>query len=456
MNEKNIRKAATGHRDEEGPWYGLDGAGVIMPAVSNAVETSLFRISAELHAPLYLPALQEALDNTAARFPYLVVDLRRGFFWHYLAPHAGPLLVRPDSGSPCQDLDPHRRGTCLIRVRARGRTLACEFSHIVTDGTGGIRFLKNLLVEYFRLTRGRASEGARPSASADSSAGSPGSDPDLYRLNEAPDPGEFEDAYNRHFPGDYPFPAGLPSAFHLPSDRLPRGRYRVIRGLLSLREALALSRDFHVSLTELLAAAFLEALQGIWTDESAKGGRRPRPRLAVQIPVNMRKFFPTPSNRNFSLFVLVTQDMRLGPRDFPDILSRVHHELRYETDARTIARQIARNVSGTRQFLLRLVPLFLKDPLFRIFFSVFGADILSGFISNLGAVKLPDEFASRIERFDFIPTPSLRNKTNASVLSWGDALVVDFGSLAVSRELERRFFVRLRKLGLQVRVDSFG
>ncbi|MBL8967686.1 MAG: hypothetical protein JNG85_11815, partial [Spirochaetaceae bacterium] len=66
----NRRKARTGFHDESGPWYSLDNAATIMPAVSDSVVTSLFRVSAELDAPVHLPSLQAALERVAARFPY--------------------------------------------------------------------------------------------------------------------------------------------------------------------------------------------------------------------------------------------------------------------------------------------------------------------------------------------------------------------------------------------------
>lgn len=433
----NRRKARTGFRDESGSWYILDNAATIMPPTTDSVATGLFRVSADLDAPVNLPSIQVALERTARRFPYFSVELRRGLFWYYLEPHEKPVRVELDPESPSQSFRMRRRGTCLFRVRVRGRRIACEFSHALTDGTGGVRFLKTLLVEYFRLRGVEAG----------------GEDPDVYRLDEKPEAEEYEDAYNRHFSGVYPHPEAGKPAFQLGARLLPRHQYRVISGVLPLASALAKAKEFGVSLTELLAAAYLDALQSIWFSAPEKERRRQRPVAAVEIPVNMRKFYPTKSNRNFSLFVLLTQDYRLGRRDFAEIVQRAHHQMRMETDAPSIARQISRNVAGTRSLLVRLVPLFVKDFFARILFQAFGENLISGFISNLGPVSLPPGPAAHVERFDFVPAPSKVTKTNASVLSWKGNLVVDFGSLGRSRELERLFFSRLASLGLPVRIE---
>jgi len=433
---RNVAQAKTGFNDETGEWYSLDNAATIMPAVSDAANTSLFRMSADIDEAVNLPALQKALESCARRFPYFCVELRRGFFWYYFQPSDSPIRVEADSLSPQQGFDPNRRGRPLFRVRARTNRIAVEFSHIIADGTGCMRFLKTLLVEYFRL-RGTEAEG---------------SDSEVYDLCTSPEADEFEDAYHRHFSENYPAPDPLPPAYHLRGRPLHKGEYRVIRGDLGLAEALAVAKNYGVTLTELVVAVYLDALQNIWLASDAKARRR-RPLLAIEVPVNMRKFYQTKSNRNFSLFFMVYQDMRLGRRDFKNIVERTRYQFRLENEAPTIARQISRNVGGSRHILVRLVPLAIKDFFARLLFAALGENLVSGFISNLGAVGMPPGPATRVKRFDFIPAPSSVLGTNASMLSWRDRLYIDFGSRLESRELERLFFARLRGLGIPVRVE---
>jgi hypothetical protein len=151
--------------------------------------------------------------------------------------------------------------------------------------------------------------------------------------------------------------------------------------------------------------------------------------------------------------VLIAEDMRLGMRSFEELVMRTHYQMKLEYDRMSIAKHLSRNAGSARNPVVRAVPLFIKDIFARIFFAKFGESMLSGFISNLGQVKMPPGFTPYIQRFGFIPAPSLTTLTNASMLSWGDKLIVDFGSLTESRELERLFFRRLRSLGLQVRVS---
>jgi hypothetical protein len=436
----------TAYFDASGRWYTLDNAASIMPATSNSLETHLFRMSATFDADLDYSVLREALDAVVARFPYFAVELRRGFFWPYLVPLSGPVPIAVDRPeAPLIGYDVNRPGRCLTRVLVGKRGVACEFHHAVTDATGALRFLKNLIVEYLRR-RGLA-PGPDP-AFADLAAG----DPDIYDLSGRPKPGENEDSYDRFFQGDLPAPDIQPRAFAWRPRSMPDRRYRLTCGFVPLGEALEKAHEYEVSLTELLTAVYMDVLQDIWLAAPPRARRRQRPLIAVDIPVNLRRLFPSDTNRNFILGVQVTQDMRLGRREFADIVKRAHLELRWETDARNFGRQLSRNVGATRSLWFRAIPLPVKTFLYRLMFSFFGSSTYTGSISNIGAVNLPAWAAAHVVRFDFGSSP-YRDKVNASVLSWKDSLYISFGSLDVSREIERLFFTRLRKLGLQVRVE---
>ncbi|MBL8967472.1 MAG: hypothetical protein JNG85_10695 [Spirochaetaceae bacterium] len=439
--ETNLRFARLAYKGAEGSWYALDNAACIMPAVAGGAASSLFRLSATLDTPVKLPALEEALERTLRRFPYFVTELRPGLFWHYLEPATRRPRVVADARSPCQDFDMHRRGTCLFRVRARERTIACEFAHVISDGTGGIRFLKKLLVEYFRVL---GVEPVTPEARA--------ADPDLAALDEPPHPEECEDAYNRHFPWNYPYPAPEGRAFHIECPLLPLGDYRVIVGILPLKPTIALAKSFGVSLTDFLIAVYMDALQEMYFAAPARI-RRARPRIAIEVPVNMRQFYETRTNRNFSLFVHAEEDPRLGRRALGELAKRVHHQLRRDIDKASMARHIARNVSGGRLLPLRATPLPVKMPIMRFLFSIYGENKISGVFSNLGSVVLPEAVARRVERLDLVHAPSPTLKTKIAIMSWRDTLHLSFGSLGTSRELERLYLTRLRRLGLPVKVE---
>ncbi len=432
----NTHHAKTRFLDQTGHWYILDNAAVIMPAVSNREDTFLFRLSATLDHPIDYHIMADALAAVSRRFPYFMVELKRGFFWYYFQPlHEIPRL-EPDPAWPCMDFSVHRKKQFPFRIRLKGERIACEFSHALTDATGAMTFLKSILTEYFKH-KGIECSGA----------------PDIFMPDSPVHPEESEDAYQRYYKKGTPTPAPLPRAYHLDSPRLKNRMYRITAAAIPLAGLLKAAKDRNASMTELLVACLLEAYLGFWSDSSHKSRKRAGKNIAIEVPVNMRKFYKTLSLRNFSLYVMVCLDARLGSWTFDELVTYVRNVMRVENDERIIARQISRNAGGTRIIAVRLVPLFIKDFFAKLFFRTLGQSIITSFISNLGAVSLPPEIAGRVRRFDFIPAPSNDTRTNASVLSWQDTVYLNFGSRVRTREIERRVFSRIASLGVPVKLD---
>jgi hypothetical protein len=415
--------------------YSLDNAAVIMPAVTTDVCTSLFHISADLDEDVDRERLQRALDRVCERLPYFTVQLERGLFWYRLVPAERRPLVEDEPESPCQGFNPNRPGTCLFRIRARGSRISGEFSHLVADGKGGMRFLKTLVAEYCRLSGSPARE----------------AHPDVYSLSQKPRPGEYEDAYIRHFKPGLPLPVMGRPAFRIPGALLPVGDYRITTGRFPLATALAIAKARGVTLTELVAAAYVEALQRVWLASSPRERRRTE--IAVEIPIDMRHYYPTETNRNFTLFAVVGEDMRLGPRSFENILERLKLRFRLENDEPNIARQISRNVAGMQNPLVGIIPLPLKDLGAKILFSALGEDYVSGVVTNLGKVDFPSGVGERVVRFDLAQPPSNTTKANVAIHSFGATLFVTVCSLAEGRDMESFVFERLSLLGLAAELE---
>lgn len=438
MKDKSQRFIHTKQVDESGAWYSLDNAGVIMPAVSNEVATSLFRLEFTLAEPVDSLLLNRALAETSNRFPYFNVTLKRGFFWYYLDQSRSSPQACEDSSSPCQDFNINRRGTCLFRLRASQHSIAGEFSHAITDGSGALSFMKTLLARYLAL------KGIEPGAALGE-----GEYADILDVNGPLDREEYEDGYQKYFPGKLPVPESNPRAWHMHLPHIPKGQYRIITAHLKLEEVLKEAQKRKVTITEFLGAVYLDVLQTLWFAEP----RKPRyHHISLEIPVNLRHFFKSRTNRNFSLFILLGENLQLGARSFEELVKRTHHQMKLGNDPKSLAQQIARNAGGTRNMLVRILPLFLKEVAARIVFNTLGENMLSGFLTNLGALRLPPGFEPHVVGATFVPPPSTTTLTNAAVLSWKDDLIITFGSLAKSREMERLFFRRLRSLGLRASV----
>ena len=135
-------------------WMKLDNAAKIYPAAKRRNWKALFRLSATLTEEVEPAVLEEAQRSTLARFPSFALKLKRGMFWYYLEYNEGGPQVKPDGPYPCAPMDFKENGGFMFRVRYHGKRIAVEIFHVLTDGSGGLCFLKTLVAEYLRLKYG--------------------------------------------------------------------------------------------------------------------------------------------------------------------------------------------------------------------------------------------------------------------------------------------------------------
>lgn len=262
-----------------------------------------------------------------------------------------------------------------------------------------------------------------------------------------PDKEEYEDAYNRYFKRVNVSPVTQPKAFHLPfKNPVP---FNVLTATIPLRQLIATAKGFEVSVTEYLTAVYLFALQKLYNKTS---GFKRRRILRIQVPINLRNIFPSKTMRNFSLFVMPGIDLRLGAYTFEEIVKMVHYQMRLETDQKLIQKTMSRNVAGEKNFFVRNMPLFIKSFVISLFYAA-GANQYSGVITNYGSLKLPTAMEQHIERFYFIPPPPNKHiKVSAGMVGFKGNLIISFGSITASKELERLFFSVIIQQGISVKI----
>lgn len=87
------------------------------------------------------------------------------------------------------------------------------------------------------------------------------------------------------------------------------------------------------------------------------------------MPVNLRRFFPSRTLRNFITMVYPAVDPRLGEYTFEEIVQQVHHFMRYYINEKFLKGDITTNASTQRNPFIRVVPLFIKDFVVRAFYT---------------------------------------------------------------------------------------
>jgi NRPS condensation-like uncharacterized protein len=202
-----------------------------------------------------------------------------------------------------------------------------------------------------------------------------------------------------------------------------------------------------------MVSVYLFTLQMIYLEEIEKVKKQKRGVLRIEVPVNLRKKFPSKTMRNFSLFVLPEIDLRLGVYSFDEILKIVKYQLQTGADVKQITRFLSQNVGHEKSPFVRLLPLFIKCMAISDVYKRLGSNQCSGILTNLGRVKLPEEMENLIDAFEVVPTPpNTHVKISCAMVTFKNQLRLDFGNISRSTSFEMHFLKYLTESGIPVKV----
>lgn len=416
-------------------WLRLDNAAKIYPAARSQTWSNTFRLSATLTEVVDIPLLENALGFAVRRFPSIAARLRRGLFWYYVQQIPSAPEIRQEGSFPLPYMSPDEARQCAFRVIVWKSRIAVEFFHCLTDGNGGLVFLKALVAEYLKLKYGLPIGQGIPD------------------LHSAPEPEELEDSFLK-YAGAVPAPRQESDAWRSYGTREPDGFQHLTCLRLSTDAALETARRYGVSLTTYLAAAMMQALQDMQARQEPE--QRHRKPIRIQIPVDLRRLFPSRSLRNFALYTTPEIDPRLGTYSFPEICDAVRHRMGLEVNPKIMSAKIAANVGSEKMLAVKLMPLFVKNLVLKAVFLSVGERKSCLSVSNLGNVRLPEEMVSYVRRMDFILSSQSTRPHNCGILSYDGTLYINFIRNIREPALEYHFFRVLQSHGLTVTAESNG
>jgi len=428
------KKKTASSKNKREVWYKLDLSAIVYPTLQRKDFSSVYRLSALMKEEIDPVLLQKALDMALSRFPTYKVAIRKGLFWRYLEPNNRPgPFVTPDIRNPCMPMPFKANNRYLLRVYYYGRRISLEAHHCLGDGTGGMCVLQTLIAVYLKLT-------GHPVAPSGF----------VLDIDEPPDPEELEDAYMRYANARVRPPRPGEKTYRVRGTKEPFYTLNIIDGIMSVREVLTVAGKYGATLTEYLNAVLLYALLQKQENDAPY---RIRP-VKIAMPVNLRRFFPSRTLRNFITMVYPSIDPRLGDYTFEEIVEQVRHYMKYYISEKFLRGDITTNAATQRNPVIRVVPLFIKDFVVRTFYTKVQDKNSSAGLTNMGALKVPDDMKPYIERFDIYMGQPFSSRTNCAIISFEDTLTINFASSIVETDVECRFFRKLVQDGIHVRIES--
>ncbi len=269
-------------------------------------------------------------------------------------------------------------------------------------------------------------------------------------MDSPPDPEELEDAYMRYANAQVRPPRPGEKAYRVRGTKEPFYTLNIIDGIMSVKQVMAVAAKYNATITEYLNSVLLYALL---QKQSHDWHPKLRP-VKIAMPVNLRRFFPSKTLRNFITMVYPSIDPRLGEYTFDEIVIHVRNYMRYYINEKFLRGDITTNASTQRNPLIRVVPLFIKDYTVRLFYTKVQDRNSSAGLTNMGALKTPEDMKPYIDRFDIYMGQPFSSRTNCAIASFEDTLTINFASSIIEADVERYFFRKLVQDGIHVKIES--
>jgi hypothetical protein len=419
-------------RQRQVRWEKLDNTAHLFPSIAGETMTNVYRISVTLREEIDSELLQEALAIVLPKFDGFNLRLRMGVFWYYFEENGkkAPKVVE-EHLFPCRHIRANRNHSYLFRVTYYKKRINLEVFHVLTDGMGGVNFLRELTYQYLRLAHPELEGELGDSLSV------------VTSLNR-------EDSFLRNYKRSKPSGFQKERAYQIRQERLAPGEFGVMHGRMPIVQLKAVAHSYGASLNEYLVSVF------VWSvyTELVHGMTGGRP-IRIAVPVNLRPYFDSDTTKNF--FVMVSAEFRPTKEDytFEEVLSAIRQSLKSQIQKKHLEDLFSYSVSNQRSHLLRPVPLFLKNIVMRLVYDR-SAYANTSTITNIGSIHVDELYQPYIEGFTAFIAMSKGQSIKGTVCSYRDTLVFTFSSIFSEATVQRAFFRKIAADGVEVEIETNG
>ena len=407
-------------------WFSLDDAAKIYPFSMQEGYMSVFRLAMNMKEDVVPEILQMALNFTIKRFPVFATTLKKGIFWHYLDSTKRRFTVHKDNNIPCSPIPISQSGAQAFRVLYYKNRISVEFFHILTDGTGAVAFLRALVAEYLSLLGYEAEP-----------------DETLIDISETPIKEETTNEFAhvekpKNSTGFADKPALQMSGNH--TSTLP---CRVIHLKLDTDGIKAAAKRHNATVTAYTLALMFIAAKA--STEQMTGD------ISIQLPVNMRKFYPSKTLRNFSMYT----GIRI-PVESITTIDELIPVIKAQIEEKTSKEAMSAMVSGTDKLVngIKFIPIVIKSPVAKLIYGFIGEKVFTTTLSNLGVITMPRGFAEHIKDVEFTLGPSKTNKAMCGAITYNGTTVFTITKNTVSPVFEEKMYSLLAREGLNPKVEG--
>lgn len=407
-------------------WFSLDDSSKIYPISMGYGNMSIFRLSVNLKEKVVPELLQIALMFTIKRFPTFATTLKKGFFWHYLDSNRERYKVEEEKYIPCQPIKVSKSGSHSFKVLYYNNRISVEFFHVLTDGTGGLIFLKALVAEYLRLNNVCIDNENL-----------------IWDIDEAPNANEvrneFEHVENSSTSSGFIDKKAVEMNGYLSKIK----PCQIFHFKMNINEVKQAAKKHNCKITAYILALMFIACK--------KATDQMHGEISINVPVNMRQYYPTNTVRNFSMYFGV----RIPVEEINDVDSIIPC-IEKQLNQKATKENMTKMVTATKKLIssINFIPLLIKQPVAKIIYGFLGEKIFTTTLSNLGVVKMPNKYCEYIESMDFVLSTTVTNRASCSMITFNDIVTLSISKMTVDPTFEDQMYELFKKDNINVDVEG--
>lgn len=458
-------------------WYELDAFAKTYSSIISEGRTTCFRLSALFSENIDLEILKNVVISLEKKYPFYNSELKKGIFWNYLQQKKAHFMIEEEKTYPCTDIQKDNP----LRIIYFNNKLSIEIAHFLTDGKGAALFFQDLIEEYLEKKYFLENiEKDKKDNLIDKTEKK--KEVEIEKINKIINFGkkinknekdfenkkfeknffektrellgndsvlknsqknEYVDLYEKYM-RKVSKETTIKSAFHLPMKILEKGQYHITTGEIDVESLKEESKKYGTTIGKYLLSVYFKILLDRYSQ-----AKNP---IVIGVPVDLRKIFEETTYRNFFINITPSMDASLGAYSLSEIITYLDNYFALKITKKEFYKSIYKAMNPMQNIIIKSVPYLIKRMFFPFIFDYYGERGYTTGFSNLGIFKVNKKYEKYLKGFRFLPPPSKRCKIKMGVVSDCNKVYVNFGNLTANYDIERDFFVYLRKRGIKSKI----
>lgn len=403
-------------------WRKLDNSAKAF-SLNEKNNNNIFRLSVILKEQIDPIILKTALTKTLNTYSYYKVRIKSGFFWNYLETNSKDPIIEKENQVPCKSVNFEKNNEYLFKITYFSDKINLDIFHVLTDGVGATKFLKEIIYNYLNLKYNLKTNKKQKNT--------------IFN----------QDEYLKKVDKKLKYKEKHKTAFLIneKSDLVNNKTYHYI---LDLEKFKKICKKNNVSITEYLTALYIYAIYKTIYDKNSNKD------IVITIPIDLRKYYQVQSNSNFFTCMNIEGNVLNNKNiTFKTILNQVHKEFKTKLTNENIPKYLARDVNLGTNIGIRLVPLFIKK-LFMKYLSKIVNQSSTTTLSNIGAFKIDEKYKKYIDNIIVLTSTGKIEKIKCTICSYENNLTITLNSNLINTKLENEFYYLLKKHIGKFRLES--